>query len=312
MDNIDVSIVIISYNPTWEKLLVTISSAIKQEDIASEIIVADDGSDNNFFERIKYIFRINNFTRYNLVGSEQNHGTCKNIIKVMDLIHGKFIKLLSPGDYFVSNNSLKGWITFMNSNNIDISFGDAFFYNVDKYNKKKLIKVKEKPQNISIYDLEYSGKNRNNLQFINYILLKDAPIGACFLTLTKLFKKYIVEIEDKIIYSEDVIYRLMITDNIEIYHFPESIIWYEYGTGISTSGKSKWNNVIQNEYRVCNEMIEERLEKAHGWINRKKHNALDCLMNNKREYIKYIIFPNLIIWKFKKDIGNRYSKETDN
>ena len=47
----DISVIIVTYNPKWEKLRTTILSILFQKNINIEIIVSDDGSKNNLFEQ---------------------------------------------------------------------------------------------------------------------------------------------------------------------------------------------------------------------------------------------------------------------
>ena len=44
-DNVEVSVVVVTYNSIWDKLRQTLESILTQDDIRMQIIVADDGSD---------------------------------------------------------------------------------------------------------------------------------------------------------------------------------------------------------------------------------------------------------------------------
>ena len=80
--------------------------------------------------------------------------------------------------------------------------------------------------------------------------------------------QYLKRILGRIKYAEDMIYRMMISNGEKMVYFPENVIWYEYGTGISTSKNNKWNAIIGEERRVSNEFVAE--ENVFKGIERKR------------------------------------------
>ena len=50
----------------------------------------------------------------------------------------------------------------------------------------------------------------------------------------------------------------MILDGIELNYYNENVIWYEYGSGISTSRENKWSKLLFNELMAVNEIIMDR------------------------------------------------------
>ena len=52
----NVAVVICTYNPTWEKLKQTLNSCIIQQGLKVQIIVTDDGSNNNYFDKTVMYF----------------------------------------------------------------------------------------------------------------------------------------------------------------------------------------------------------------------------------------------------------------
>ena len=47
-NNVMISVIVLTYNAQWEKLSATLISIIFQNKIEPQIIIADDGSTNNF------------------------------------------------------------------------------------------------------------------------------------------------------------------------------------------------------------------------------------------------------------------------
>ena len=55
--NPEVSVIIISYNPVWEKFENTLLSVVMQKRITMEIILSDDGSAQNLFHEAECLLR---------------------------------------------------------------------------------------------------------------------------------------------------------------------------------------------------------------------------------------------------------------
>ena len=58
MANVDVSVVVLTYNPDLRGLKRTLRSVMLQTGVNFEIIIADDGSSDNLSEEIKAFFVI--------------------------------------------------------------------------------------------------------------------------------------------------------------------------------------------------------------------------------------------------------------
>lgn len=266
----DVSVIIVTYNPEWEKLRTTIVSILLQKDINIEIIVSDDGSKNNLFKQQQEFFLQQNFINYKLVFSDENQGTIKNFLKGVEKAQGKYIKGISPGDLLYNEFTLKEWFSFMEKNNALISFGEYISYNNnnDSFKIEKTVHHPKymKPYLYNRYDLEK--------EQIMYLFLRDNAVGATFLSKRKITEKYLNYISGHLKYLEDFMFFLMIVDKILIYYYPKNVIWYEYGTGISTSRNSFWSNILSEEGKLFDRLIYKQL------LNKpKKNNTLKRYCN---------------------------------
>lgn len=76
----DVTIVICTYNPRWDKLKKTLDACITQKNINFQIVITDDGSPNNLFEQVRIYFQNNQFEDYKLSALEKNKGTVCNVL----------------------------------------------------------------------------------------------------------------------------------------------------------------------------------------------------------------------------------------
>lgn len=184
----------------------------------------------------------------------------------------------------------------MKDNNCDISFGDAIYYRNTPGGIVELVETVRYPQNCDIY---LPTKFKSKTAILNYILLNDPTIGANFLVRTRVATSYLnLAIDAGIKFAEDMIYRSMLADGKVMNYFSSPVIWYEYGTGISTSGNDKWGKIIQNEKHYSNEMLIRQnmyrgLKKARFTASIRALDSISCL--------KYLIYPELIYWKIIKN-----------
>ena len=64
------TVLIVTYHPDWTKLLVTLDSVMAQTFKDYEIVVSDDGSEENCFYKIEAYFAAHQFADYTLVPHE--------------------------------------------------------------------------------------------------------------------------------------------------------------------------------------------------------------------------------------------------
>ena len=125
--NYAISVVVLTYNSKLDDIEKTILSIIKQKGVNFEIIIADDGSKENYFNNIKEIFEKNSFQHYQFIGSEKNNGTCKNYYNAIEIAKGEYIKPISPQDLLYNDTTLCDWYHFVKENQIRVSFGNAIY-----------------------------------------------------------------------------------------------------------------------------------------------------------------------------------------
>lgn len=283
----DVSVIIVTYNSDWKKLRLTLLSTLKQINVSIQIIIADDGSKETFDEKIVQLFNEFGFSNYVIVNNPTNRGTVLNISSALKYSDGIYTKTIAPGDYFCEATTLRKWVNFMKCNSALVSFGDAIYYS--DYDSMILIRTRGAPVNKHLYT--------NNISpykvFVDYILANDTILGAAQMMETKILKEYIQLIENRIIYAEDFMMRIMIFDGIKIYYYPCSVILYEYGTGISTSKNSKWAKLLHDDFEISNEIILKR--KTRNRFQRKFQVYLSKRYSIINKFVKIIYFPCILI-----------------
>ena len=235
--DIDISVLVITYNPDLIKLKSTLFSILIQKNVNLEIIIADDGSKNNHFPEIEEYFRKNEFENFKLIGDENNQGTVKNVIKGMEKVRGRYVKLISPGDFLYNEKTLELIVEEIKKSEAIMYFGNSIYYSFEK-NDLKFYNIRN-PRDIDVFI-----KNKKKKIKRNYLLRQDYILGASCVVQSKSFFKYLKKIENFVVYAEDCVYIYMIAEGIVPKYINENILWYEYGSGISTSKETLWNKKI--------------------------------------------------------------------
>ena len=181
-----VSVVITTYKAEQKKAIETINSVLLQKGVNIQIIVADDGSDNTNFNCYRSFFEKKQFSNYLLLASEKNHGTVRNLLRTTEFCEGNYIKLLSPGDYLYGEDSLREWIEYMKSVNIDLSIADAYYYHRNAEGDCIIVKETAFPQRPDVLN----GIDEKKKLYYQ-LIYNDYWLGAATLMKKEIFSKYI-------------------------------------------------------------------------------------------------------------------------
>lgn len=282
--------------------MTTLKSVIGQKDVSFEVIVADDGSPVDYFRELEdYLSRMPEVI-YTLVKNQQNQGTVLNCISGLEKAKGKYVKLISPGDYLADERTLKILYDEMEAGNLTASFSEAVYYRSSVHDTAV---VRTMPQEKEAYR-----KGKLNLQKSYYLVLNDKVCGATWFTRTEILKKYMARIAGKVIYSEDSAYRLMLAENIKFGYQDMITVFYQYGEGISTSNSEAWIRRLHQDDVETNKILMETLGKAGDRFNRKlvKYLAVQNEQYRKKTNIyKLLHFPGASIRWLVMKIRPRYS-----
>lgn len=301
-DNIDVTIIIVTYNSEWKKVKITLDSILSQKDVKMQIIVADDGSSENHDTKIIAHMDACGFKNYVLSNAPCNQGTVKNMVRAMEKAGGKYTKVIAPGDMLYKNCTLREWMEFMDVTGALVSFGEAVYYCVNKKDIS-LIPTIGSPVNKELYRDE----NKYSDAFVDYILANDTILGAAQMMRTEVIKEYLNLICNRIVYAEDYMIRIMMFDQIRIRYFPHTAIWYEFGTGISTGKDNKWERLLKKDFDMSNVIIGEREQYDNALCKR----YLTYLHNESfhgwlRKVYKCFLFPKLVFFRLKMRLAKKY------
>lgn len=297
-----VSVLIASYNPDKERLFLTIKSILLQKEVKFQIVICDDGSEENYFASVEQFFKMKNFMDYSLVSDKENHGTVINIMNGLNVCKGKFVKTISPGDYLYGDLILKDWVNDILKKGALVSYSDAVYYQFEdenndrKNNKLCLIQAKAIPQNIKKFK-KGGEKNRKN-----YVLVGDVCLGASMLVDREIYIKYLKKIVGKVKYCEDMIFKLMEYDAIKSSWFEGNPVLYEFGTGISTCKTDFWLKRLNADFEAFYKIFIEQMACCkNNKLNKKIWYIINSFfypsMMNKLKI--YILIEGAFVFKLK-------------
>lgn len=255
------AILICTYNPKWEELKKTVESSLeqRQDGFLLQIVVADDGSKEDHFDKLREYFAQVGFEDYCLAKLPENQGTVCNLKNGCNYVDAEYIKDISPGDYFSRPQFLSEWIDALEKSGKVWSFTDAYYYHMDGENRV-ITNEYAHPQAVKPY------LNKNDaLCRWNYVVYSDVILGATLLAKAGYYKEYIDRICGKVKYAEDHMLILMSFDGLVGFYYEKPSIYYEYGVGISSNGSDKWTKLLAKDYGELEKIMFADVEKLDSF-----------------------------------------------
>ena len=278
MNNRKVSVIVLTYNASWERVRATLNSVILQKGIDFELIVADDCSRDNHFDKIRDFLSRYSFTNYQLVSRPENFGTVKNFLEAAKLAQGEYIRGLGQGDMFFDEYALRDCYDDAVKNNSEVQTSKAVFFKALS-NPVKVIKHQRYPQNIEAY-------NDHDTLRESYLIDDDRVSGATVMYMREILIDYFTKslTGGGIKMLEDFIIKLMVFDKRKITFFNRNAVYYEFGAGISTQRKTdealiRIRNICNADGDSIDDMLLERCEVEHSDFSQR----LKALIFGRRE-----------------------------
>lgn len=254
----DISVPVITYNPKLEQLIHTLNSILRQQDISFEIIIADDGSKENYEEEIRDLFKKVGFNNYKLLLNKSNKGTVYNLLGAVEMAEGKYVKPISPGDYLYASNSLAVMYDFMEKNNAKAAFGRAVFY----CDREVLhVENKKSPVFDSIYRSDAKQYNFKKVMK-HQLIYGDFILGASIIYEKVTVQECLHFLAGSVKYMEDVSMQLLAVKKERLLSIPHNVVWYEYGSGISTNQKLDFSDRLFQDWVAFYRLLKQEFPKA--------------------------------------------------
>lgn len=249
----DFSVIVLTYHPVKEKLLATLNSVVMQRGCSFEVIVADDGSDTFYEDEIRSLMQRRGFPNYRIIAQKENVGTVRNLLDTMAVTQGTYIKPISSGDYLYDTDTLRQVLAFMKTRDAKAVFGDMVYYVPEGTLRTVRIKT---PWVDAMYLPDCSTYN-NKKVLKHQLVYADHISGAAAFYERLSFAQGLANICDRVTYAEDTVLQLLAVQNIRIYKMPRVLMWYEYGSGISTSMNQESAHKLRMDFYRFYGMLKE-------------------------------------------------------
>jgi hypothetical protein len=215
---LDVSIIIVSFN-TREILLRCLESIKKQTNgISYEVIVVDNASEDNTVNAVT-----EKFTNINVIANKENRGFSAANNQGIISSKGKKIAFLNP-DTLLTENSFKKIFKYMNENPEFSILGSGI---VDKNNKPCPIRLwEDTPQDAALKILNLYDSS-SELEKMGEMKAKEAQVisGCCFVVVRELIESVGLMDENHFLYNEeDDFCRRAREKGKKICFFPETTV----------------------------------------------------------------------------------------
>lgn len=282
---LQVSVLVVTYNPDLQKLLLTLQAAVAQKNVEFEIILSDDGSpEGNHFPEVEAYFKKVGFTRYTLVANPVNKGTVHNCISAIAAARGEYIFSTSPGDVLFDETVLADFYRFVKTKHVKLCFGNAVHYAfIDR--KPKVTREYSFLENPSLYS---HGKP---LPLIRAQFMQGSfVVGAAIMQERISTERWFRETAETAIYMEDSTSNAYaLAEKVPIVHFDRNFVWYEDGTGVSTSGSDVWAKRLDADWENTLNRLR-RLYPKDPYIDL-AYISLKMPDNRKRKLYKFFKHP---------------------
>ncbi len=267
------SVIVLTYNASWERVRATLNSIILQKDINFELIVADDCSKDNYFDKIRDFFSRHSFTNYTLISRSENFGILKNLLEAAKVAQGDYIRGIGQGDMFFDEYALRDSYNDAVKNNSDVQVSKAVCYKAFS-NPVKIIECTRSPQNVEAYKFP-------DMLRETYLINGDIAYGCMMLYKREILIKYFTEgLTRGVKLLEDHLIRMMVFDKRKISYFNKNIIFYEIHAGISSTNLIIFNvtswaihKITSNDSIILENMLLERCDSEKSDFSEKLKTA---------------------------------------
>lgn len=246
----DLSILLVQYRPDEGELRRTLASLLRQSCRDFELVVADDGSDEDFFPLTRKILAENGFTGAKFVKLTPNGGTVKNVLNGAKQAAGKWVFTVSPGDYLYDADTVAWLLEVLRRDAPRVAFGRLACYadrNGAPIRRPGDAPFDRTPYRPGAYDAKTAKRNM--------LLYDDGISGAGLVYERELLVQALEKMAGRVLLAEDFAARLFAVENIPIVGYDRCIAWYEVGTGVSTNEGARAR--MLRDWRAMVELLRE-------------------------------------------------------
>lgn len=228
----DITAVITTYNQPLDTILPSVLSIVRQKDVNVELIIADDCSRMDYSHQYEKVLKAECFDSYHILRNTTNKKTVLNIADALSHANTPYVKVVDAGDLLYNENTLSDIVRFCKINNVDAGFGNLvrFRKESDSFICQRFIAPRRPEAYCAESNAERCKLLKAKMESSDWI-----PAPAQFYKTTYyqtlLYQLY----EMGVRYCQDFTATLALIEK-PVRYFDMPIYWYEWGTGISTSG----------------------------------------------------------------------------
>lgn len=315
----DISLILTTFNQPISDIIFSLESAVRQQGVNFEIVIADDASEDNKFGIIRDYFRTRQFDTFTLLPSDVNRRTVANIRNALEHCSGRFVKVLGAGDALYEEDTLQKVVVFMDHSGADIGIGKIFGFREtadsnyvgNRFNAPTNIDQYRADANVSNFELFKANVNNANWIPGSAQLYGRDMYHELLLTLEK-------DYADQ--YVEDFAATIALCDsNIKAIATDIPLIWYETSSGISASGTKSSIARMYKDHANFYATIGTKKPFGRRWARARTAFAVRHMISKTPAYAhfqsklmsNYLSSPNVPVSDFFlacKAVSKRYSK----
>lgn len=246
------TVIVLQYRPDPDALRRTLASIAMQTTRDFEVIVADDGSDQDYFAETKAYLEAHGIWPAAFVKAEKNGGTVKNLLNGVRKATGRWVFAPSPGDYLYDPDTLSWLLETLQRDQPRVGFGKLAAYCEKQGEPTQL--PGDTPFDPAPYEKGHFDAARAKR---NMLLYDDGICGAALFYERELLLQTLEKMQDRILLAEDFSARLFTVENIPIVRYDRLITWYEMGTGVSTDKTAASEARMLRDWRAMLTLLRE-------------------------------------------------------
>lgn len=247
----DIALIVLTYNSDLLKTIATLESAHMQRGVHFKVIIADDGSSNKNISLLESYMANSGFDAYEILDRSTNVGTVKNLREALDYADAPFAKPISPGDYLYESNSLSTVTHALAKDNLSFCFGRAVHYR-NTGGTLEIINRKGPPLNTLCSGRTVDTHTLKKLQ----VRYGYSVQGASAAYKTEHLAEFLdILSANAIKLCEDYSTLLMLMQSLPGIFINHYLIWYEFGTGVSTNPANNGYQTLQSDRQKLLELL---------------------------------------------------------
>lgn len=247
------TVLVAQYRPDPDALRRTLASLAMQSTRDFGVVLADDGSPQDFFAESRAWLESRGIAEIQTVKMPRNGGTVCNILHALQKISTRWVLTISPGDCLYDADTLAWWLERLRADSPRVAFARQAYYTPGR---EPVPAPGETPFDRTPYDpAHYDGKTiKRNL------LLYDDGISGCGMVYERdLLADALQTMAGHVRLAEDFAVRLFAVQGIPIRRYDRLTSWYEYGGGVSTNDTARQR--MAAEWRAMVELLVRQYPK---------------------------------------------------